>query len=84
MMLELEFVHPLRSDGTELTVWRAPRADNDEEASPKKERRTHENKRRLRENAQRRANENWRCRELRGSSRNNARISQPGGKKIAI
>ena len=67
-----------------LTVWRAPRADNDEEASPKKERRTHENKRRLRENPQRRANKNWRCRELRGSSRNNACISQPGGKKITI
>ena len=64
-----------------VTVWRGPRAHNDE---PKKERRTHENKRRLRENPQRRANENWRCRELRGSSRNNARISQPGGKKIAI
>jgi hypothetical protein len=67
-----------------VAVWRAPRADNVEQASPKKKRRTHENKRRLRENPQRRANENWRCRELRGSSRNNARISQPGGKKIAI
>jgi hypothetical protein len=63
--------------GPELTV---RRAINDEEAPPEKEHRRHENKRRLRENPQRRANENWRHRQLRGASRINARISQPGGK----
>jgi hypothetical protein len=44
---------------------------------------THENRRRLHENPQRRANENWRYRGLGGASRINARISQPRG-KIAI
>ena len=44
---------------------------------------THENRRRLRENPQRRANENWRYRGLSGVPRINARISQPRG-KIAI
>ena len=63
------------------TVWHAGK---DEKAPPKKERRTHENKRRLRENPQGRANENWRHRQLSGASRVNARISQPGGRKIAI
>ena len=63
------------------------RASDDEEAPPKKEYRrghdAHENKRRLRENPRRRANENWRYQQQRGASRINARISQPGG-KIAI
>jgi hypothetical protein len=63
------------------TVWHAGK---DEKAPPKKERRTHENKRRLRENPQGRANENWRHRQLSGASRINARISHPGGRKIAI
>ena len=70
--------------GTEPTV---EHAHNDEEAPPKKERRrshgAHENERRLRENPQRRADENWQYRELSGASRMNGRISQPGG-KIAI
>ncbi|KAI0249500.1 hypothetical protein BJV78DRAFT_1226593 [Lactifluus subvellereus] len=59
----------------------------DEEAPPKKERRrsygAHENERRLRENPQRRADGSWQCREQSGTSRINARISQPGG-KVAI
>ena len=63
------------------------RAGNDEETPPKKEYRrghnTHENKRRLYENPQRRANENWRYQQQSRASRINARISQPGG-KIAI
>jgi len=67
--------------GTEPAV---EHARNDEEAPPKKERRkshgAHENERRLRENPQRRADENWQYRELNGAPRTNARISQPGGK----
>ena len=63
------------------------RAGNDEETPPKREYRrghnTHENKRRLHENPQRRANENWRYQQESRASRINARISQPGG-KIAI
>ena len=70
--------------GTEPTT---EHTRNDEEAPPKKERRrshgAHENERRLRENPQRRVDENWQYRELSGASRANARISQPGG-KIAI
>ncbi len=62
-------------------------ARNDEEAPPKKERRkshgAHENERRLRENPQRRSDENWQRRDQSGASKNNARISQPGG-KVAI
>ncbi|KAF8481041.1 hypothetical protein DFH94DRAFT_737572 [Russula ochroleuca] len=72
--------------GTEPAV-AVEHARNDEEAPPKKERRkshgAHDNERRLRENPQRRADENWQHRELGGASRINARISQPGG-KIAI
>lgn len=67
--------------GTEPAV---EHARNDEEAPPKKERRkshgAHENERRLRENPQRRADENWQYREQSGAPRINARISQPGGK----
>ncbi|KAI0005565.1 hypothetical protein BJV74DRAFT_805277 [Russula compacta] len=67
--------------GTEST---AEHAHNDEEAHPKKERRkshgAHENERRLRENPQRRADENWQRREQSGASKINTRISQPGGK----
>ncbi len=70
--------------GTELAI---EHARNDEEPPPKRERRkshcAHENERRLRENPQRRADENWQYREVGGASRINARISQPGG-KIAI
>jgi len=59
-------------------------ARNDEEAPPKRERRkshgAHENERRLRENPQRRAHENWQRREQSGTPKINARISQPGGK----
>ena len=69
--------------GTEPAI---EHARNDED-TPKKERRkshgAHENERRLRENPQRRAEENWQYRELSGAPRTNARISQPGG-KIAI
>jgi hypothetical protein len=57
---------------------------NEEEAPPKRERRkshsAYENERRLRENPQRRADENWQRREQSVASRANARISQPGGK----
>jgi len=70
--------------GTEPTT---EHAHNDEDAPPKKERRkihsAHENERRLRENPQRKADENWQHREQSGISRVNARISQPGG-KVAI
>jgi len=70
--------------GTEPTV---EHARNDEDAPLKKERRrshgAHENERRLRENPQRRAEENWQYREPSGASSINARISQPGG-KVAI
>ena len=70
----------ISATGNELTV---RRAGNDEEAPPKKEYRRNENKRRLRENPQRRANENWRYRQLSGASGINARISQPG-RRIAF
>jgi hypothetical protein len=70
-------IYPYLSASRTLTV---RCVGNDEEAPPKKEYRRHENKRRLRENPQRRANENWRCRQLSGASRINARISQPRGK----
>lgn len=67
--------------GTELNT---EHARNDEEAPPKKERRkshgAHENERRLRENPQRRVDENWQRREQSGTPKTNARISQPGGK----
>jgi hypothetical protein len=70
--------------GTEQTT---EHARNDEEAPPKKERRkshgAHENERRLRENPQRRVDENWQRREQSGGSKINARISQPEG-KVAI
>ncbi|KAH9043650.1 hypothetical protein EDB85DRAFT_1911518 [Lactarius pseudohatsudake] len=58
-------------------------AHNDEEAPPKVRRKSHgahENERRLRENPQRKAEENWQHREQGGAPRINARISQPGGK----
>ncbi|KAI9454925.1 hypothetical protein BJY52DRAFT_1211348, partial [Lactarius psammicola] len=61
----------------------AEHAHNDEEAPPKVRRKSHgahENERRLRENPQRKAEENWQRREQSGAPRINARISQPGGK----
>ena len=67
--------------GTEPTT---EHTRNEDEAPPKRERRkshsAHENERRLRENPQRRVDENWQRREQSGASSTNARISQPGGK----
>ncbi|KAI0307668.1 hypothetical protein B0F90DRAFT_45472 [Multifurca ochricompacta] len=66
------------------TEQNAEHARNEEEVPPKKERRkshsAHENERRLRENPQRKADENWQHREHGGPSRMDTRISQPGGK----
>ena len=64
----------------------AEHARNDEEAPPKERRKSHgahENERRLRENPQRKVEENWQRREQNGAPRINGRISQPGG-KVAI
>lgn len=69
--------------GTEQNV---EHARNDEEPPPKERRKSHgahENERRLRENPQRKAEENWQRKEQNTAPRINARISQPGG-KVAI